>query len=111
MEHIEFCRIEGGRLRITIDSAAWIPKLRFSEQQLISAIRERHSDTHTISYHVSPERRPLVSKTFRSAEKARGASAAIEAAANAVADKSVEGGDGDKLRQELLKLAKTLRSD
>jgi len=50
LNHIEFCRLEGGRLRITVDSAAWISRLRFSERQIIDAMRSERLDAHTVSY-------------------------------------------------------------
>lgn len=111
MAHIEFCRVEGGRMRITVDGAAWISRLRFMEKQIITMMREHKFDCHTISYHVSPETRPVVSKTMRRAVKTNNSAASMEAAANAVAVDSTEGDGGDKLRQELLKLARTLRGD
>jgi|GEM_PF-786433 len=108
MAHIEFCRVEGGRMRLTVDSAAWISRIRFIESQIIDALRSNNIDSHTISYHVSPETTPVMRKTVRLAERTPSAAAAMEAAAMAVTDETVE---DDKLRQELLKLARTLRED
>ena len=105
LAHIEFCRIEGGRLRITIDSAAWISRLRFMERQIIDALRAQRMDCHTVSFHVSPAQRPVVRKTVRHAKKTPSGVTTLESAAQAVADS----GD-DSLRQELLKLARNLRS-
>lgn len=96
-------------MRITVDSAAWISRIRFMERQIIDALRACKYDSHTISYHVSPETRPVVRKTVRVAKKADGSAAAVEAAAAALADSTIEKGADDSLRQELLKLARTLR--
>lgn len=113
MAHIEFCRIEGGRMRITVDSAAWISRIRFLERQIIDCLRERKFDTHTISYHVSPEIRPAVHKPTPLTNRTKSGAAAVEAAAAVVTDASAAEGsdDSDRLRQELLKLARTLRSE
>lgn len=111
LAHIEFCRLEGGRLRITVDSAAWVSRLRFMERQIIGVLRQHQFDSHTISYHVSPEFKTAANKSVRRPVKARNGAASMEAAANAVAEKTLEGGDGGKLRQELLKLARTLRAE
>jgi len=111
LAHIQFCRLEGGRLRITVDSAAWVSRLRFMEKQIIGVMRQHQFDSHTISYHVSPEVKTAVNKSVRRPVKARNGASSMEAAANAVADKTLEGGDGDRLRQELLKLARTLRAE
>lgn len=54
MAHINFCRLEAGRLRITVDNATWIAKLRFSERQIVGALREAKLDVVTLSFHVVP---------------------------------------------------------
>jgi len=104
--HVEFCRLEGGRLRITVDSAAWITRLRFINSQLIDTLRANNLDCHTVSYHVSPPDRPAERRSVRNAEKAVKGAASIESAALLVS-----ADPDDSLRQELLKLAKALRSD
>lgn len=105
LNHIEFCRLEGGRLRITVDSAAWISRLRFSERQIIDAMRSERLDAHTVSYHVAPGEIPTPRKTLRVPKSTQSGAACMEAAASAVSGSTEE----DKLRQELLKLARTLR--
>lgn len=138
LAHIEFCRLEGGRLRLTVDSAAWVSKLRFSERQIISALRQEKLDAHTISVHVSPAEKPTTRVTLRKPnETSEQAAIAIhKLAESALADdqgpafrveehtngrrlrsaeslaksRSCTSGSGDKLRQELLKLAEKLRN-
>jgi len=105
LNHIEFCRLEGGRLRITVDSAAWISRLRFSERQIIDVMRSEQLDTHTVSYHVAPGEIPTPRKTLRAPKRTQSGAVSMEAAASAISGSAVE----DKLRQELLKLARTLR--
>jgi len=59
MAHVLFCRLEAGRLRITVDNAAWIAKLRFSERQIVGALRQINLDVVTISFHVTPAEVPV----------------------------------------------------
>lgn len=114
--HIDFCRIEGGRLRVTVDSAAWIAKLRFSERQLIQALRSEKLDVHTASWHVAPIDNPKPRVTVRKPNELSSRSAeALTALAAATDDEPYESTivktteSGEKLRQELLKLAAKLR--
>lgn len=120
LAHIEFCRIEGGRLRVTVDSAAWIAKLRFSERQLIQALKAQKLDVHTASWHVAPIDKPKPRITIRQAnELSSRSAAAITALAEATNDDDTKDSypcsavktteSGEKLRQELLKLAAKLR--
>lgn len=104
LTHIQFCRVEGGRLRLTVGSAAWIARLRFSERQIIDGLRKEKVDCHTISYHVAPDERPHVRKTVRQPLVAPNAGNRVEE----IVCKMPETGD-DRLRQELLKLARTLK--
>lgn len=118
--HIEFCRIEGGRLRVTVDNAAWVAKLRFSERPMIQALKAEKLDVHTASWHVAPVDRPPTRVTLREPnELSSRSAAALVALAKATTDdmddhsyecsavKTTE--SGEKLRQELLKLAAKLR--
>jgi len=104
MAHIQFCRVEGGRLRITVDSSAWVSRLRFSERQIIDVLREKRFDTHTISYHVTPAERPAVRKTVRCPTKSIDSARSLEQTAEALT-----GDENNRLRLELLKLARQLR--
>lgn len=114
--HIEFCRVEGGRLRVTVDNAAWIAKLRFGERQLVKALRAEKFDVHTVSWHVSPEEKPIPRITRRTAnpltKKSTDAIKALAALTEGSENENAENpmsGSGEKLRQELLKLASKLR--
>jgi hypothetical protein len=114
--HIEFCRIEGGRLRVTVDNAAWLAKLRFSERQIIQALRSEKLDVHTASWHVAPIDNPKPRVTLRTPnELSSRSAAALTALANATTNNPYESSivktteSGEKLRQELLKLAAKLR--
>lgn len=108
LPHIEFCRLEGGRLRLTVDNAAWVAKLRFNERQLVDILRGEGLDVHTVSFHVSPAEKPVLRTTRRQANQLskRSASTLIQAA------EAIGGADkDDRLRQELLKLAAKMRAE
>lgn len=114
--HIEFCRVEGGRLRVTVDNAAWIAKLRFGERQLVRALRAENFDVHTVSWHVSPAEKPVPRVTRRAAnpltKKSAEALTALAAADQSAPEKGSRepmSESGEKLRLELLKLAAKLK--
>jgi len=117
LAHILFCRLEGGRLRITVDSAAWIARLRFGERQMISALRAEELEVHTISWHVAADETPRPRTTRRTANPlSPGAAESLIAAAEMTREEKPASGivgepdpASDKLRQELLKLAAKLR--
>lgn len=101
-------------MRITVDSASWIARLRFSERQIISTLRALNYDCHTLSYHVAPSEKPVTRKTVREANRhASGASAleqAAQALVNPAADDASTPNANEELSLQLLKLAQTLRS-
>lgn len=75
------------------------------ERQILDELRAKRFDSHTISFHVAPVEIPVATKTVRVALKSSKGAAGLELTASGVKDL----GD-DRLRQELLKLARTLRS-
>ena len=58
LEHVTFCRIDGRQLKVTMDGAAWIPKLRFCERTLLAALIRDGLDVRTVSWHVTPAKTP-----------------------------------------------------
>ena len=107
LAHIEFCRVESGRLRITVDAAAWIAKIRFMERRIIDDVRAKGLDCHTVSFHVSVNERPIVRKTTRQANRTPMAAKSVSMASSLLALE--ENGKEDKLSVELEKLARHLR--
>ncbi len=75
MAHVLFCRLEAGRLRITVDNAAWIAKLRFSERQIVGALRTVTLDVVTISFHVAPAEVPVAGPVRESFDRRSNAAA------------------------------------
>ncbi len=126
LAHIQFCRIEGGRMRVTVDNASWIAKLRFSERQILDAMRDEKLDAITMSFHVVPAETPVTRTTLRKANRTSSAAARAIAILAASTDeprepstpaappgspskKSIVRQGDDRLRQELLKLAARLK--
>lgn len=115
LSHIEFCRIEGGRMRVTVDSASWIARLRFSERQIINTLRALDYDCHTLSYHVAPAEKPVTRKTIRKANSHVSGASALEQAAKALVaptagDTTSTPNANEELSLQMLKLAETMRS-
>jgi hypothetical protein len=107
-QHMQFCRLDAGRLRITVDSAAWIARLRFTDRQIIDELRRHNLDVHTISYHVArleQTKGPKVQRN-RAPLTYRSVATIAAAAGNVGAEKD---GDEDRLRQALLNLAEKMR--
>lgn len=106
--HVQFCRIEADRLYITVDSSAWIARLRFSDRQIIDFLERHAYGISSISYHVAPANKPTLRRSLRKPAKPDiCAVRSLEAAADQVKDPL--DGSSDDLRQELLNLAKNLR--
>ena len=115
-------------MRVSVDNASWIAKLRFSERQILDAMRDEKLDAITMSFHVVPAETPVARTTSRTANRTSSAAAQAMAILAASTDHSrepknpadlscspskksiVRKGD-DRLRQELLKLAARLKED
>lgn len=108
LRHIQFCRIENGRLRMTVDSAAWVARLRFSDRQLIDTLTHHKLMVSAISYHVVPPEKSIARKVQRSTPASSERSiTTLKTAAAAMNTTGEE--DDDRLRQELLRLAEKMR--
>lgn len=101
VDHLLFCRLEDERLRITVDTAAWISRLRFQERQIIDLLRHERFQLRSVTWHVAPAETPKVRKTIRQANPATKAAAAmVHSTADNVGD--------DRLQAALQRLAETL---
>ena len=58
LHHVTFCRLAGRQLRVTLDSAAWVPRLRFTERPLLAELARDGLDARTVSWHVAPVKNP-----------------------------------------------------
>ena len=85
LAHVTFCRLSERQLRITLDSAAWVPRLRFSERQLLAALAREGLEARTVSWHVAPAKNPGVrapSRRVASTASTHAARAVLSAAAS-----------------------------
>ncbi|MEE9321883.1 MAG: DciA family protein [Granulosicoccus sp.] len=87
LPHILFCRLQEERLRITVDSAAWASRLRFSERQLLDVLSLERLSVRSVSWHVAPAEHATARVTRREANAASSYSAAlVSSAAESVGD-------------------------
>ena len=52
--HLVHCRLVDGRLRLVLDNASWVAKLRFGERQLLRALVAGGTRVRQVSWHVAP---------------------------------------------------------
>ena len=102
LAHVMFCRLTERQLRVTLDSAAWIARLRFSERQLLAALARDGLEARTVSWHVSPVSRPAPRETRR-----REANTASAQAARAVLS-AARDVDDEELAAQLRRVAARL---
>jgi len=109
--HIVFCRLEDERLRLTVDNAVWLPRLRFMERQIIDTLRNERLSITSVSCHVMPEERePSIAMRKANPVSARAASL-VESTANGI-DSNAEGNhpDDSRLGKALLKMARLMKN-
>ena len=88
--HIVFCRLEDQRVRITVDNAVWLPRLRFMERQIIDILRAERLAIDSVSCHVMPqEKAPIPTRRAPNTPSGKAASM-VEATAESVDDKRLE---------------------
>ena len=69
LDNVVFLRLEGHTLRVTVTSAAWASRVRFSSATLLDAARKFDPEACGLSVHVEPETgsQPAQRDTQRSA--------------------------------------------
>lgn len=102
IEHVQFCRIENRVLKITLDNASWLARLRFISCQLIDELNRAGITAEEATWHVAPEKIKVAPRPAVLRERARSQAAADIVQATA---KSME---SDDLQQALMKVAKHL---
>ncbi len=53
-KHLVHCRLVDGRLRLVLDNAAWVARLRFGERQLLKSLAAGGTRVRQVSWHVAP---------------------------------------------------------
>jgi len=56
LDAVALCRIEDELLHITLTSASWLSRLRFSEQNLLAEVKKLNLTASGIRWHVLPSR-------------------------------------------------------
>jgi len=107
LQHITFCRHGDQQLRITLDSAAWISKLRFSERKILAALIRGGYETRTVSWHVAVAKPPTTRATTQ--RLARGGSAQAARAVLSAAEENRDRQGNDELSRQLERMAKHLQ--
>jgi len=109
LEHVTFCRLAGRQLKVTLDGAAWIPKLRFTERTLLAALIRDGMDVRGVSWHVTPARNPRGRETAtrHAVTASPRAARAVLSAADDLAASSDTGAD-DELARQMRRMARHL---
>jgi len=102
LEHVTFCRLADRQLRVTLDGAAWVSKLRFSERALLSALAHEGLDARTVSWHVAPVPNPT---RRESAERSAGGRSDRAARTVRSAAESASASGDDELARQLRRMA------
>lgn len=99
LAHIQFCRIENRVLKITLDNASWLARLRFVSRQLIDELNREGITVADATWHVAPEKIQVEPRPKALRERARSQVSAniVEATAKAM--------EPDDLQRALLKIA------
>ena len=105
--HLVFCRLVDDQIRLTLDHAAWVARLRFGERKLLKDLATEGIAVKRVSWHVAPpeQRRSGNRGVATHPRKAqRPGPAAVENLRSLAADFE----DGDALGDSLRSLATVL---
>ncbi len=102
LAHIQFCRIDNQVVSVTVDSANWVARLRFSTAQILSNLNAANINASSVSWHVTPSKSAVEPRQSAFRKRTRS-----EAAAQIVASTAAEM-EQDELQAALLKVAAQL---
>lgn len=102
VDRLVFCRLQAHRLRLVLDSAAWVARLRFNERQMVRALSAEGLQIRQVSWHVAPPYVPPAPPTREARKPRDGRTAALVASV-------AEDMDDDDLRRALTRLAERLQ--
>jgi len=102
LAHLQFCRVENRVLKITLDNASWLARLRFVSSQIIGELKKDNITVSQITWHVAPEKLRVEPRPKAQRLRARSQSSAniVQATAETMED--------DELKRALLKVAEQL---
>jgi len=102
LTHVQFCRIENRVLKVTLDNASWLARLRFISRQLIDELNRADITVEDATWHVAPEKIKAEPRPITSRQRARSQASA------SILQATAESMEADDLQQALLKVAKQL---
>ncbi len=105
LSHVQFCRIENRVLKITLDNASWLARLRFISRQLIDELSRAGITVVDITWHVAPEKNTVEPRPIATRSRARS-----KASAN-ILRATAESMEADDLQRALLKVAKQMNKE
>lgn len=100
--HICFCRLQEGVLKITLDNASWVSRLRFCKSQIVDELSAEFGQVADVTWHVLPteieptkrtSKRPAIKKSNAAAKTMRRTAGSV---------------DDERLKQALLETAEKL---
>lgn len=103
LAHVQFCRVENRVLKVTLDNASWLARLRFLSRQLIDDLNQAGITVVDATWHVAPEKIKVEPRPI--ATRARARSEASAKILQATAESMPE----DDLQRALLKVANQLK--
>jgi len=100
--HVQFCRIEDRILKVTLDNASWLARLRFISRQLIDELNRAGYTVSDVTWHVAPEKVKAEprQRVKRTREGSKASASIVQATAESM--------ESDDLQRALLKMAKQL---
>jgi len=102
LQHVQFCRMENRILKITLDNASWLARLRFVSRQLIDELSRVNITVANVTWHVSPHKIEAEPRPQTLRKRARS-----QASADILAS-TAKGMESDELQRALLKIADQL---
>ncbi|MBX2836170.1 MAG: DUF721 domain-containing protein [Gammaproteobacteria bacterium] len=102
--HIQFCRVDQAILKVTLNNASWVARLRFCQSQIVDEISRQVRPIKEVTWHILPAE---IEPTCRTSKRPRMASS--KASAHTVRRTAAALEDG-RLRKALLSVADKLDS-
>jgi len=102
LDHVQFCRIENRVLKLTLDNASLLARLRFSASQIIDELNRDGLSVVQATWHVAPEKISAEprAQTLRKRARSTASASIVQATAESMED--------DDLQRALLKVAEQL---
>ena len=103
LAHVQFFRIENRVLKVTLDNASWLARLRFISRQLIDELNRAGITVVDTTWHVAPEKIKVESRPKPTRDRQRSQTTANILQATAAPMEE------DELQRALLKMANQMR--